>query len=771
MSGTSSGSGHLLSRWFKRDFRRAHYGSVPQSSGEELRRSEPQHELGDFSFVWSGRSCLGNRIHQVVIEAMSEDEAVIDKHVAQLAALLLQDPNAVSSRFTYQTTFNGVSQSGSGEAIHLAASRGPLKIIKVLLERKALLTSRVNRDEKPHYDVLHAAIFAEGRGGDQHIVTYLLEQNAPLENNLDNKSVLHLAFQTGQAELIPLLREKMRAKGILRAAESPEFPEPGSETPLQVGVHMRKLSEEQLSQVADLTSESLVVFINEEPNAIPTFLERYRQAKGLDPASRDLSKLLTMTHLANVLMESPKAADALITAVTTKPECTNNGWHPVPTRMSFASRNTAEKLQALLNPPRTCLEVYRKEEKWEFNMTDFKAPAWHGEFLGQNCGRPIRDVHIRVCHVPNLACPEFFYSLCTGTGEDHLNIFQNSTIRSLIQFVWWNGAVNVDVTQLVLSVWGLALLVVETYWLKSKGEGLLVAKSFIASRAVMDFGHEVVQFIGLIKIGRARSYSDLGNVYDLARCVVPIMLFFHSTNVFIIVTVIIMYWVRILEVNFSESISAELLPITRIARGLLPAGTVALIGFCALTHSLFIMDTGENLKENGLVLNSFEMLIGGNIPDDLKKDADESRGLLLFTYIAILAFTTFFLNIFIGVIGEQYGIHKGRCSLVFQELRAKICFTYLLRASVIPNGLCPKCLAQVAQVVCGLVTMVLPLIMLSRIHVPNSGIIFSGCFSIMILSCYQDPSLPWALSCSGSPREPYYLWLAESFTRKPAAPQ
>lgn len=710
---------------------------------------------GKVTFRWNSRLCSGTRFHK----------AALDGDLATVEAILVEDPEALSSRFTYETFYDGVPQEGSAEAIHIAASRGHEGVVRALLSR-GVATNSVSSDPRDQHDVLHAAVFAEGRGGGEGMVRLLLEHKAPLVSNNSSRNPLHLAFQTGQASLIPLLREEMGRRGVLEAAESDAL----GETPLKVGIHMRKLSEEQLSQAAALTAESLLVFIQEEPGCIPSFLKRFAKHKGV--RAKELSKLITVQDLVRLLAENQVAADALLSAVTGTPEMENEGWHPLPTRISFAPRDRGEWIQGWLNPPRDCIERYVPERVWRFNTAIFEEPLWHKDFIGKGCGRPVQDVHIKVCEVPNLACPEFLAALCRAADDDNLSIFKNRTVRSLLQIVWWNGAIWVDGIQFILSVWGLVLLLLETY--REKGQRrsrLSVAQDFLSSRAMIDGLHELAQFVGLATIGRMREYFDLGNLYDVFRCVLPALLIMDIWDKGILAVVILIYWARILEVNFSESMSSQLLPITRVARGLLPASIVASVGFCAFTHALSVLDDGGKF-ESRLALNSFEMLLTAQVPDEIKEDSEENTPVLYLMYLSMMVFTVFFLNIFIGVIGEQYGIQKDSCDLVFQNLRANICSTFLIRATVIPCWLMPRGLAMVATGIAAATCLSLQvLIYTHRLQLERPWITFSICFAVMLLSCYQDPSAPWSRRCHPSQgeraqevttNEHFYLWFAES---------
>ena len=118
---------------------------------------------GDHQFTWNSKHCTGNELHLATLKGDLEEVKRILKTSEELS----------KSRFTFMTVRTGGqvtmptskcisgllhSVHGSGQAIHLAASRGHLEILKELLAAKASLTDAITHDHKEHYDVLFAAL-------------------------------------------------------------------------------------------------------------------------------------------------------------------------------------------------------------------------------------------------------------------------------------------------------------------------------------------------------------------------------------------------------------------------------------------------------------------------------------------------------------------------------------------------------------------------------------------------------------------------------------
>jgi hypothetical protein len=450
----------------------------------------------------------------------------------------------------------------------------------------------------------------------------------------------------------------------------------------------------------------------------------------------------------------------------------------LPSRISFAPRNFGQRLQDKLNPPRECYCFYEPDREWAYDTKNFKAPTWHEQLTDRSRGRPIRDVNIQVCKVPDIIGAEFLAALCHAGDHNHYSIFENRVVHSVLEVVWWQGAAKVDFVQVFLSIWGLLLLVAECYLLQvTGGRTSDVACHFICARGLVDIGHELLQFAGFLKIGRARDYLDWGNAFDIFRGTLPAMLTYQSDNRVVRVLVILLYWMRLLEVNFSESMSRELLPIIRLAQGLFPAMIVAFVGFCGLTHAFYALAEMNGHVDNNLILNSFSMLVLGNLQDVAGADGQtllKDKLLLTVTCCSILMFTVFFLNIFIGVIGENYHKQKGLSSVVFQNVRANICYAYMLRASVIPAWLCSSTCATFVTVLAALCALILQYVAVSTQSeeaVPHLPVWFAACQTVMILAAYQNADSPWAQRSKRERDEVddgHYVWSVKAEVPKAA---
>merc|ERR1719311_1282404 len=115
-----------------------------------------------------------------------------------------------------------------------------------------------------------------------------------------------------------------------------------------------------------------------------------------------------------------------------------------------------------------------------------------------------------------------------------------------------------------------------------------VSACFIGARGVVDMILEVVQLLGYRSMGRAGDYVHGGNIYDVFRCVVPILFINNSESRILHMMVIFIYWMRLLRAfTISDKIMTVLVPIINSSLDLGPPVGVATMLFLGMTHILY----------------------------------------------------------------------------------------------------------------------------------------------------------------------------------------
>jgi len=755
---------------------------------------------GEFSFKWNNRKCTGQRFHVDVLSGL--EQAVLQE---------LEEGFDVNQPFVYITFFKDKEQLCTGLPIHLAASRGHTQMVEMLLEHNASVDSMVMRDGEENYDVIQAAVFKEGRGGSADMITFLCQRGSNVDSkNANGQSCMHLAFQTGNMETIRAVRHARTFSVDLTDEENFDVDNKDRKpTPLELGIEFGKMNKEDLARAAPADISSLKVFIHRAPECIPDFMMNLtkRMKKEKEEMSKTLADKLTHKDIARLLRNYPQAAVALLNAVTAKPKVTSEGWHPLPSRVSFAARSKLLRTFKQIFPARRFLTWYEKDYEFRFDDAAYEAPKWHDKITDVK-DPPNYDASIQVCYIPNIISPHIFSALasCTDGEDPALFLYDCLAVRAAVSYTFWNGAIWVDVLQFLISIWGLTLLVLETcinhelavgedgetlswrmnegvfmpsFAAESKYNG--VVADWIIAKGIVDLLLEMAQFWGCVLIGEFASYLNWGNLWDISRSIVPVMLLFYHEHRLLHLLIVLIYWMRLLEgVTYSEKIGHALIPLQKLATGLMPAMTFTGVGFCALTHAMYTVQTKAYHLWPTTLFHTFTTLITQGLPEDPPADGLE----LLVLYAGVLFFSVFVLNIFIGVIGEQYSKEKDQVGLMFISVRASSCLTYLLRIGIFPCNLVTSHTAGIVASVCvGLTLLLQAFAIFCDRQLPSYFQLFAfvGCQMITFIATIQckGSDYPWnerslcmsdsdqppgytAVSTGSRPcQEKRYLWICE----------
>lgn len=574
----------------------------------------------------------------------------------------------------------------------------------------------------------------------------------------------------------------------------------------------------RLADTAQLTLKSLHVLIDHLPHCVPKFLHRLDttlrtwKQNGAEPPpvgmdGKSIAQFIKTQDIAGLMRECPEAACALLDYCSLEPEVTS-GHNPLPTRVSFAPRTWTQSLQNALNLQNDLLVFHLTDQVWDYNDTTFKMPRWQHAITENHEDRvrgkrklrrmARRDAEIKICHVPNLLTAEYFQAIVDASDADPAFArFENAVVRSSIHYAFWHGACMYDVLQVAMSLWAVLILVFETSTilierdddvsvqdsriLRGRGSGgflateetnyggcllcdLHVATSWIAAKGFVDFLMEAVQFLGCCKIGQPTSYFTLGNLFDVTRSLATQMLFFHPESKIVNVVVIFFLWLRLLEIfTTAEKVARAILPIRDLAKGLAPALVVFGIGYCAFVHAFFaVKDTTQPVWAQ-VFHSSFSTLITAAIPEDANGEPPAEMWLC---YLAVLMFSIFFLNIFIGVIGELYQVEKDRSELTFQELRAQSVLSFQLRARIMPCALCNATLAHAfALMFFVIIAGVQMLSIVTGQRFTFLALTFTILQIAMVICVFQCPDEVWgSTNCGhrqGNNPENRYLWICK----------
>lgn len=746
-------------------------------------KAELSYRDNELQFRWKGQSVTGTKLHAAVLRG--DMDAVHN--------ILAVCPELIDRTCAYKTKilgnmheFEGMSD-GACQAIHIAASSGNVEIAKILIEADADVNAKGTRNFTDHYDVLHHAVHAGGSGGSTGMVEFLLKAQADIGHcDLDGRNILHLAFECGSTQLLLFLRDEIESR---HRQDMHQVRDSQGMLSLEVGIVTGRMTLRELVECAPPSQESLHVFVRRRPECIPIFLQRIPD---LQVFAQNLSPEVCSTEdICQLLIVCAEAATAILDMSMMQPEEDSYTMHRLPVRVNLAPRSFWGSIEGMVNPRRRHLVMCKPDLCWRFDSHTHEFPDWHATVLHHGSADAMHTVQTKVCVIPNLVCPQLFQSL---SQTQELSVFEHDFVRAAIDYAFCQGACKLDLTQFIMSCWTLALLTFETLWfvdsrIDRASRSLLarghqdvqmtydrnidslqasilqeddnifnphqsVSGCWLVTRGCTDLFLEVVQFLGYCSQGRPHLYLDGANMSDLLRAVASILLVSYHGHRGLHVIVILSSWARLVEcMTISTYIANSILPIRRLAQGLMPAMVVTLVGFLAFTHASYEIEDRPRKLWPDQFSRSFELLITAALPaaGEISNDFH-----LVLTYVSVLMFTIFFMNIFIGVMSEQYMAEREQCNLSFQQLRATSCHSYLLRTIVLPCDLLSSDTALKFLAAAMLMCLILQAVgFWGGSPTPGCWAMYVALQLGIVLCCYQCPQCPWSQKGDTS----YHMWV------------
>ena len=736
--------------------------SSPLMQDVEAPSPQPVRHASDErrQFFWNYRPCVGHRIH---LAALRGDMAAVQEQLEQGVS--------VDRLFYYETFYKSrpVSTLG-GQAIHLAASRGHLEVVSLLLNWHADINACMYGRGKPESNVLHIAVFSEGRGGSEGIVMNLCHMSADIWSLTEyGIGCMHIAFKTGNLDTIRSVQKHMPTLQWMDDAEGVDFRCPrrryGDKFPLEFGIMLGKMDSQALAMAAPLTSASLRIFVHQAPECIPEFMRRWSRIEG--PAAEKL--VLDISDIIHLMHDFPEAAASLIQSMTCKPKVASEGWHPLPARLSFASQSSLGRRARSLLPKTESRSFYELSCGWDFDERTGVAPQWHEQLTDLALREPpMYDAKIQVCKIPNIISPLFFGALPTSVDDEAaLSLFASPVVRAAVSFTFWNGAVWMDMAQLLLGLWTLTLILIETSLLFETKDTLdsifypsfipptngsqSVVADWIVARAIADLLLELAQLWGCVAIGKSQLYFNSGNMWDICRSILPLLLLYYPSNRALHVATVLIYWFRLLEGAPITRMGHDLLPLKRLLFGLAPTMFFTFLGFCTFTHAMFVADGRVDQAWSDVLFDSFVLLVTQGLPASPPEDTIK----LLLLYVGVLVFSVFVLNIFIGIISEQLEHGREQTDLLFHSARTASCSTFLLRVRVLPCNMVGGRCALVLGCLAALFSMALQAAAL------HSGWHLHPLYQMQAFVLSQVTIFLSAIQCRGS-QLPWESWVRKS---------
>lgn len=335
--------------------------------------------------------------------------------------------------------FNAFGQEGRVTPIHLAATRGLIPAIRLLVEFEADVNQKSLHADELHFCPIHDAAFSQNF----EAVECLLELWAdPNVTNKDGKSCLHLCAQTGAAAVAELLVEK-RARldqGLPGQSEDRSMP-------MSLAVKQRMFPKEQLHVLAPFCYEGY-----EEVNFFESMLQICRE-------STPYAKAL----IASILGENPavntEQRSRVVKAVKDAQEGRKPGFSPIP-RLTEIIKLSPEVGAAILDifllTPKAAAPfhwplprvaniaqeplhtTYSPDIEWKFDtsqtIVEQQMPPWHHSLAPKpESNEDDREVQVKYLSFPNVLDIRVLHGLNTAQNK---NIFSAMTIQAIVRCSW-----------------------------------------------------------------------------------------------------------------------------------------------------------------------------------------------------------------------------------------------------------------------------------------------------------------------------------------------
>lgn len=297
-----------------------------------------------FNFKYKQRHCVGVAVH-VLSLCRSEDSLADLKRLLRCQADVAQE-----------CTFSSRGTPASAQAIHLAAGRGNVGALRLLLDSNAEIDAKTQLAAGENYTALHEAAFFQ----QLEAVKFLLKRGAAVNlSNVKGSHPLHVAAKQGNHRISKML---VQAKGDLSA------PDLKGATPLVCAVDFGRFPHSKIHILTNRTFDDLLLVASLCPGAASEMM-RDKESKIHPSWHQGLMSETNMTLATRKWIRlvglAPRAAEDILEALTVRPAVENRNHHPLPRRARMAH---GIKMKC----------DYQPASKWEYHGHEKETvPVWH----------------------------------------------------------------------------------------------------------------------------------------------------------------------------------------------------------------------------------------------------------------------------------------------------------------------------------------------------------------------------------------------------------
>lgn len=653
-----------------------------------------------FPFMYKDRETTGTALH---VAAMHEMGAPILKDLVARRA----DVNLCCEALAFG---NHIQEM---QPIHLAAGKGSVDTIRLLVEHRADVNAKTKHNGQEHYTPLHEAAYH----GNLPVMMELIKQGADLElKNRAEQTALHVAAKAGLWETA---FELIKGKAQLSSRNFDKY----KMSPLDYAV-CGTFPNSKLHLLARRCLEDVKRVAERNPRAAKELMRAQAIDDGTIKYESWRSGLLNPANepkpcwedFVDLLHKAPSVAADVLELLTVSPKVEDAYIHPLPEVLQRSKRT------ASLN----CRYVTDTEWK-KSDVTLHRHPAWHDKLApghatfseksrrsvhgrvslnickicansvvkfnkqGGRCG-----VRVRMLWMPNCVNLEVLFALAESQGA----IFRSKAAQAIVDYAW-NAIVKKQyAVHFALRVLELVVLArvaaahVETDYERR------VLWSFVCATAMRDMHLELNQIWQYaIVLQSLRSYIADRNWIDSIWITIFGSLVVASSGTQelnrqgyrqLLAIVTLTRWFQILYMFRATTLFSLGFKIAPLFESFFKIGAIFLITFVTLVsfcHAFIILDA-DPLNMGNVLVQTFRVLMLGdgdgvdfvlNLGSSDNNDLfDQQYFMALMLVLGVVVFCVCVLNMFIAVHSAVYEGAQGNAREIFYLSRADICLTSMM---------------------------------------------------------------------------------------------
>jgi len=693
----------------------------------------------DFEFQFKQRKHVGRAIH---VAAMKDEPGLMS---------LLLDRNADPSDSACfgtllvrtQTICAQEDNKSSLQPIHIAAGRGNLGTMQILVESGARIDAHAKRKGQYHYAPIHEAAFA----GQVDAVKFLLRNRADVDTkNKDGKTPLHIACQRGDWKLV---RALTGANADITIQDSPNHFRDYQMTPLLYAIGS-KFPRSKLYLLTRRCIKDVMLIAEKDPEAArdmlideskhspdgPVYHESWR--KGLAGATGEDAP--NWWDLIMLLQDAPDVAVAVLEVLTLSAddfETTDSVrfHHPVP--QVLRKHHLTSDIACSYNG---------EFKKWNFHPDppsgEPKYPAWHDEIapgsshlarsrIGEiDRDHPTRDkssnrltrhffkqimvdwgirqsgiarVKIKTLILPNIMRPEVLLAL---SRANPVTVFKSDAAKAIADYAWANVADHYMAGFLIRCSELIFLIGLVVPYEEVDAElNQDVCWMFLRATSLREMLLELEEIWGYVKLERTHGIGAyVGNRWNLvdnfSYCLFGIIVWSapnfntmqqSTRRLFAVVT--FLRWIQLLYMLRAFSTMNTGHKIIPILMSFFSVGGMFIITsmmLLAFVHAFSVLlspgvDVMTTLRDTIRIL----LLGDGDGIDFVLSLEDDSSSLFVVCMLAVgvVVYCICTLNLFIAVHGSAFENAKAVRHELFYSFRCSICLNGMFHSNYLPPPL------------------------------------------------------------------------------------